>query len=181
MLYSPRHDNAITGRNLAHGRRTPTELGFVGAEPIKGRLIGDHTCHVGNLPTNADTPIFEMCRLLLLHGYAPGRPLLVFRGNTLAVTVRTIREGAGLSVNGKGSAFYRLRKVCIGPPVRKSASPLISRPLVGCPTVAKSPTGPQSRSSHIPTSSVLATAFSALRRRKRIASPTSKQQNERRN
>jgi hypothetical protein len=117
MLYSLRHSNSITAANKPQPGRNKHQ-------PIKGRLIGDYTCHVGNLTTNADTPIFEMCRLLLLHGYTADRPLLVFRGSTLAVTVRTIREGARLAVNGKGSAFYRLRKVCIAPPVRKSARAL---------------------------------------------------------
>jgi hypothetical protein len=105
VLYNLRTGNSIAGR----------------PQPIKARLIGGYTCHVDSLTTNAEQPIFEMCRLLLRHGYSAERPLLVFRGKTLAITVRTIREGAGLAVNGKGSAFYRLRKVCIASPARKSA------------------------------------------------------------
>ena len=50
-------------------------------------------------------PVLALCRALVGAGYDPGRPLHVYRGKTLALTVRSIGEGARLRVSGSGTGF----------------------------------------------------------------------------
>lgn len=49
--------------------------------------------------SNTRTPILAYCRLLLILGEAPDVSLHVYRDSVLAVTVRTIKEGASLTVD----------------------------------------------------------------------------------
>jgi hypothetical protein len=46
-----------------------------------------------------------LCRQLIAAGLDPDRALEVYRGATLALTVRSIGEGARLEINPKGTGF----------------------------------------------------------------------------
>jgi hypothetical protein len=50
----------------------------------------------------------------------PGRPLHVYRGDTLALLVHSIGDAAQLEINGDGTGFRRLRKPDAASPMRKS-------------------------------------------------------------
>jgi hypothetical protein len=49
--------------------------------------------------------VLALCRALVGAGYDPGRPLHVYRHRTLALTVRSIGEGARLRVSAHGTGF----------------------------------------------------------------------------
>src|SRR6516225_4582087 len=68
------------------------------AEPIEAQLFGSNECRYRNITTRGNAPVLALCRALLGAGYDPSRPLHVYRGRTLALKVRTIGEGAKLTV-----------------------------------------------------------------------------------
>lgn len=90
---------------------------------IIGTLINCNTCNVGLLTTNAEQPIFEMCKQLLAYGHDRTATLLLYRDQALAVSVREIGIGADLIINSKGTGFNRRRSVRTASPVRKSGHP----------------------------------------------------------
>jgi hypothetical protein len=47
------------------------------------------------------------CRKLVTAGHDPERPLQAYRGNVLALRVRSIGEGAQLAIAGDGVGFRR--------------------------------------------------------------------------
>ena len=53
-------------------------------------------------------PVLKMCRALVAAGYDPKRPLHAFRGDTLALRVRSLGEGAALTMDEHhGPCFAR--------------------------------------------------------------------------
>jgi hypothetical protein len=64
-----------------------------------------------------------MCRRLLAAGIDPATRLEVYRGATLALTVRAIGEAANLEINAKGTGFARRCAVRAAPLERKSDPP----------------------------------------------------------
>jgi hypothetical protein len=60
---------------------------------------------------------------LIRNGFDPQRPLLVYRKGTLAIRIRSIREGAALEVDPQGTGFIAFRGLRPASPVRKSAPP----------------------------------------------------------
>jgi hypothetical protein len=90
---------------------------------IRAELIGQCVCGARGLIATADSPAVRMCRMLLEAGVDPDTPLHCFRGNVLALTVRSIGEGARIAINGKGSRFIWRTAVGTAPPVRQNAAP----------------------------------------------------------
>src|SRR5262245_9507906 len=74
-------------------------------KPVRAEFVNDQTCRVraAGLTACSSSPALSLCRLLVKHGFDPERPLLVFRGDILAVRIRTIHEGASLEVNSLGT------------------------------------------------------------------------------
>jgi hypothetical protein len=95
-------------------------------KPIRADLINSQTCRVRavGLAACSSSPALSLCRLLVKHGFDPERPLLVFRGEVLALRIRTIREGASLEVNSLGTDFVPFRGLRAASLVRKSDRPL---------------------------------------------------------
>jgi hypothetical protein len=79
------------------------------ADPIEAELIGSNEClardRARGITVRSSSPVLALCRALVGAGYDPGRPLHVYRGKTLALTVRSIGEGARLRVSSSGTGF----------------------------------------------------------------------------
>ena len=83
---------------------------------IAAELTGVNTIVALGATTVSKTPILTLCAELVAAGIDPTMPLTVYRGSTLALTVRSIGEAANLEINGKGSGFA----VRTAPLVRKN-------------------------------------------------------------
>jgi hypothetical protein len=79
------------------------------ADPIEAEVFGSSECRARDrargVVVRSSSPVLAMCRALVGAGYDPGRPLHVYRGNTLSLTVRSIGEGARLRVSSGGVGF----------------------------------------------------------------------------
>jgi hypothetical protein len=87
----------------------------------RAELIGD-ACSALGITVRGSAPVLKLCRRLLEIGRDPTTPLRVFRGETLALRVRSIGEGAGLELNGDGTGFRPRRQPDAASPVGESAS-----------------------------------------------------------
>ena len=67
-------------------------------DAIEAELVGSKECRARGIITRGNAPVFAMCRALLGSGFDPDRALHVYRGKSLALTVRSIGEGAKLTV-----------------------------------------------------------------------------------
>jgi hypothetical protein len=61
--------------------------------PIRAELVGDR-CTAEGITLRAAAPALAICRALISAGYGPARPLHVFRGDVLALTVSSIGRGS---------------------------------------------------------------------------------------
>jgi hypothetical protein len=68
------------------------------ASVIEAELLGSNTCRARGITTRGNAPVLALCRALLGAGYDPSRPLHAYRGKVLALKVRSIGEGARLTV-----------------------------------------------------------------------------------
>jgi hypothetical protein len=75
------------------------------ANTIEAKLTGDAICTAEGHTVKAGTPVIVLCRALVEAGYDPASPMKVYRGDTLALTVRSIGEAARLCIAGKGNGF----------------------------------------------------------------------------
>jgi hypothetical protein len=91
-------------------------------EPVCAELIGSDTCSIpAGITARGNTPILALCQKLIEAGCDPGRGLNVYRGDVLALRVRSIGEAAGLEINSKGSGFIKRRvPVRIAPPIAQN-------------------------------------------------------------
>ena len=74
-------------------------------QAIPAELIGSDLCAAAGYVARGTTPILAMCRRLIEADYDPTTPLHCYRGATLAITVASIGQGAGLEINGHGTGF----------------------------------------------------------------------------
>jgi hypothetical protein len=89
---------------------------------IRAELHGHDTCTAIGITVQSFSPVLEMCRRLVAAGHDPDRPMHVYRGNALALKVRSLGEARNLEVNAKGTGFSP-RSVRIAPSVRFSDQP----------------------------------------------------------
>jgi hypothetical protein len=91
---------------------------------IRAMLLGSTTCVAPalGLASTGNTPVIELCRLLIEHGHNPRACMLVYRGATLALRIPSIGTAAQLEISGKSTFFIRRPGVRAASPVRKSAS-----------------------------------------------------------
>ena len=75
---------------------------------IRAELCGSDTCSAEGFIVRANAPVLALCRKLVDAGYDPTRPLHAYRGDTLCLTVRTIGEGAKLTVREDNRKGLRL-------------------------------------------------------------------------
>ncbi|MET0706818.1 MAG: hypothetical protein ABWY82_08235 [Tardiphaga sp.] len=110
------------------GESNPIERqGFSRAapKPIRADLTGSNQCCAVNIMARGYSPVLALCRKLIAADHDPSRRLQIYRGETLCLTVRSIGEGARLTVqdNRHGTpTLYRLRLPGVGtaPPMRST-------------------------------------------------------------
>jgi len=89
---------------------------------LRAELIGSDRCLAVGYVTRGTTPILAMCRRLIEADYDPTTMLHCYRGATLAITVASIGQGAGLKLNGHGSGFRAVYGGVTAPPVAPLAT-----------------------------------------------------------
>ena len=72
---------------------------------VRADLIGNDVCMGTGLTVRSTAPVLALCRALLAAGMNPDQALKVYRSGMLALTVRSIGEGAELEINSKGTDF----------------------------------------------------------------------------
>lgn len=106
-----------------------------GIQALRAELIGADTCTALGITTHGSAPVLMLCRNLIEVGHDPATPLEVYRGATLALRVRSIGEGAALTVedNRLGRPTFRrwrerARSDGAALPARQTALAAISAP-----------------------------------------------------
>jgi hypothetical protein len=90
---------------------------------IRAEIHGDDRCAAEGITVVARAPVQGICRKLIEAGYDPATPLEVFRGAVLALRVRSIGDGAALTVDEhSGTRFAQWKPFC-----RSAVSPRIAR------------------------------------------------------
>jgi hypothetical protein len=99
--------------------------------PIRAELSGGRRCSAIGIAATGNAPVLALCRRLIEAGHNPTLPLEAYRGTTLCLRVRSIGEGARLTVREGTSdgrpRFVKLtgdpadmkgrRNVEVGPPI----------------------------------------------------------------
>jgi hypothetical protein len=86
---------------------------------IRAVLIGDDRCAALGIAVQSSSPVLSLCRRPLDAGHDPTTPMQVFRGDTLALTVRSIGEAARLRIGSHGVGFERDPECGAGLPMRR--------------------------------------------------------------
>jgi hypothetical protein len=79
--------------------------------PIRAGLIGSDRCEAEGISVCTAAPVLALCRKLVAAGHDPQRPLHAYRGNVLALRVRSIGEGAQFAIAGDGVGFRRRKEL----------------------------------------------------------------------
>src|SRR5262249_61635956 len=74
-------------------------------------LVGSDVCTAPGIIARSYAPVLALCRRLIEAGIDPDQPLHVYRGDTLALVVRSIAEGARLAVGVNQPRQPRLARV----------------------------------------------------------------------
>ena len=97
------------------------------ARPIRAELLGSSQCTAAGITVRGNAPVLALCRRLVAAGHDPATPLRVYRGDVLALVVRSIGEGARLrTTTGRTGApvFIAEKSIAAAPPVEKSETAL---------------------------------------------------------
>jgi hypothetical protein len=86
--------------------------------PVRCELNGTGTAVATGITVKSTTPVLTLCRRALAAGLDPNLPMEVFRGDTLALRIRSIGEAAGLEIRGDGVGFRPAAGLGTAPPVR---------------------------------------------------------------
>jgi hypothetical protein len=78
--------------------------------PIRATLIGSDRCEIDGIVARGHAPVMGLCRALIAAGHDPRRPLYAYRGDTLALIIQSIGEGAPLTVEDDRQGRPRLRR-----------------------------------------------------------------------
>lgn len=99
--------------------------------PIRAELSGDRRCSAAGITATGNAPVLTLCRRLIEAGHDPAARLEAYRGTTLCLRVRSIGEGARLTVREGTSdgrpRFVRLtgRTDDVGPPIAPTVGKLV--------------------------------------------------------
>jgi hypothetical protein len=88
---------------------------------ITARLDGSDTCTALGLTARSSSPVLDLSRKLVGAGYDPAIPMHIYRGDTLALRIRSIGEAARLEIRGDGIGFRPSAKMGAGPPIAPNA------------------------------------------------------------
>lgn len=118
---------------------------------VHAQLTGIYTATALGLTVRGSSPVLALCRKLVAAGVDPNRSLHAYRGEVLCLVVRSISEGARLTV-AEGDNAPRLR--AWKPMPSREGSPRIARtePEAGAghPGTNKSMADPAARASSNP-------------------------------
>jgi hypothetical protein len=78
--------------------------------PIRATLIGSNRCSAEGISARGYDPVLDLCRELAAAGRNPTSPLEGWRGDTLCLRVRSIGEGARLTVEDDRHGTPNLRR-----------------------------------------------------------------------
>ena len=87
------------------------------AGAIVATLSGCDTCTARGLTARSSSPVLLLCHRLVNAGHDPATAMQVFRGDTLALTVRSIGEAARLRIGSHGVGFEADPECGAGPPI----------------------------------------------------------------
>jgi hypothetical protein len=73
-------------------------------------LIGSDRCEALGITVCDVAPLLSLCRKLVAAGHDPQLPLHAYRGDVLALRVRSIGEAAQLAIAGDGVGFRRRKE-----------------------------------------------------------------------
>lgn len=111
------------GSNSMAKQEPETSIALV-ASPVLGQMIGSDRATAAGITVRGPAPVLALCRKLVGAGVDPNRPLHAYRGDVLCLVVRTIGEGARLTVaEGQNAPRFRLWE----PMPSRVGSPRIAR------------------------------------------------------
>jgi hypothetical protein len=91
--------------------------------PLRANLVGVDQATCGGITVSSRTPVLALCRALIKAGHDPNASLQAYRGEILCLRVRSLADGAALTVedgpDGK-PRFAKLRGVAIQKAVQSS-------------------------------------------------------------
>jgi hypothetical protein len=103
----------------ARGVPELTQLGCTGVrgnsfsienrQAVCAELFGSDCCSALGITARGNAPVLALCRALIKAGQDPDRPLLAYRGDMLCLRVRSIGEGAQLTIEDDRRGRPRLR------------------------------------------------------------------------
>ena len=91
---------------------------------IRAELVGDSSCSALGMKVSSSSPVLALCRQLVQAGYDPDMPLEAYRGDTLALRVKSIGQAASLQVNSDCTGFERAsehRAALLARPIAEAA------------------------------------------------------------
>jgi hypothetical protein len=114
--------------------------------PIRAELSGDRRCSAAGITATGNAPVLTLCRRLIEAGLDPALPLEAYRGATLSLRVRSIGQGAKLTVyeGTRGRPRFKLTSDLArldGREPRHVRPPVAQKP----PGVVRYPPGDKSR------------------------------------
>ena len=82
---------------------------MVTSTPIRASLTGSDCCSALGITKLGHVPVLGLCRALIAAGHDPTRPLHAYRGDVLALAVRSIAKGSRLTIEDDRHGRPRLR------------------------------------------------------------------------
>jgi hypothetical protein len=90
---------------------------------FRAELSGSTICSAAGQIAIGHTPVLALCRALIAAGHDPATPLEVYRGDTLALRIRSIGAAAQLTVDEHNGTYLAKWK----PFCRSAGSPRIAQ------------------------------------------------------
>ena len=96
---------------------------------IAAHLAGSRQCEALGITSTGRTPVLALCRQLLEAGVDPDSALVVYRNGVLSLRIRSIREGAGLTVedSASGTPKFRVARLAVQAKNRPDSPPACFR------------------------------------------------------
>jgi hypothetical protein len=94
---------------------------------LRAELTRHDIATAEGIGVKGESPVLGLCRELISKGYDPATPLNVYRGDTLALRIRGIGEGAVLVIAGDGRGFRPrpVTKIDTKAPRQPDTAPLV--------------------------------------------------------
>jgi len=89
------------------------------AGAIVATLSGSDTCTALGLTAQSSSPVLPLCCRLVDAGHDPATPMHAYRGDTLALIVRSIGEAIRLRIGSHGAGFEADPECGARPPMRR--------------------------------------------------------------